>query len=64
MVTMFPFTTAGPDRTEKLTVNPELAVAASGNGASPKVCRLNTPKLIVCGILATLKVRCTVTAAL
>lgn len=64
IVTTFPLKIAGPDRTEKLTGNPELAEADSVNGASPTTCLLNAPKVMVCGNFAASKLRSTLVAAL
>jgi hypothetical protein len=42
-----PDTVAGPDKILKLTSKPELAVALTGKGTSPKVRLFNSPKEIV-----------------
>jgi hypothetical protein len=48
IVTVVPAIVAGPDVMLKLTGNPELAVALTVNGTSPKVLFGNEVKLTVC----------------
>ncbi len=62
-VTRLPFKDAGPDKTAKVTGNPELATATSGNDASPNVGRLSGPNVRDCGALATANVRSILAAA-
>src|ERR1700690_2027603 len=64
IVRMFPLAIAGPDKTEKFTGKPELAVADSANGASPNTCLLNPSKVMNCGSFATTKLRSTSNAEL
>ena len=63
IITVLPETVQTEDVYAKLTASPELAVALSENGETPRLSILTGPKVIVCGAGLTVKLCDTVAAA-